>query len=78
MNNEWLEVRILDRRCYVSRDDLRIFHGLSGNLTAAAPKAFKELPDDAFIVKVTMMRKWNTGSTKKIAARQPAARKAFA
>lgn len=59
--NEYLEVKILERRCYVSRDDFRILHGLAGNTTAASPKQWSEIDEDSFIVKILCYRKWQKG-----------------
>ncbi len=52
----YLEVEILGRKCYLTREDLRIFYGLAGH-TTGGEKSFSELPEDAFIVRVVWQRK---------------------
>jgi len=61
---EYVEAKILERRCWISRDDLRIFYGVSANITASSPKSFKEIPEDSFVVKVTCARKRDLGGRK--------------
>jgi len=62
--NEYLQVKILDRVCYVARNDFRIISGLSGNVTGVEAKVWSELPDDASIVQVLLFKK--RGSTRKL------------
>jgi hypothetical protein len=66
---EYLEVRVDDRTCFVERDDFRLFSGLASR--GNSWKHWHELPDDSFIVRITVMRKWAMGARRKVSRETP-------
>jgi len=62
--NEYIEVQVEQRRCYVKTSDFRLVSGLAAHRTAKNPMGWSELPEDAQIVKVYLVQKWNTGKQK--------------
>ena len=53
----YIEMKVLDRTCYMTEDDFRIVSGLSGHRTSSNRKSFAELSEDAMIVQVIWKRK---------------------
>jgi len=65
---EYFESEIEGRRCWVQKSDTAIMSGLVGHITGTATRLYRDLPEDALIVKLLCYPKWNTGGGKKLAA----------
>ena len=57
----YIEMKVLDRTCYMTEDDFRIVSGLSGHRTSSNRKSFAELSEDAMIVRVVWQSKKSFG-----------------
>ena len=57
----YIEMKVLDRTCYMTEDDFRIVSGLSGHRTSSNRKSFAELSEDAMIVRVVWQSKKSSG-----------------
>jgi hypothetical protein len=57
----YIEMKVLDRTCYMTEDDFRIVSGLSGHRTGSQRKSFAELSEDAMIVRVVWQSKKSLG-----------------
>lgn len=62
--NHYIEYKVDGQKCYIAEQDLIILSGLSANRSSANPMQFGELSEDARIVKIYVVRKWNTGRRK--------------
>ncbi len=57
----YIEMKVLDRTCYMAEDDFRIVSGLAARRTGSQRKSFAELSEDAMIVRVVWQRKKSLG-----------------
>ena len=74
----YIEMKVLDRTCYMTEDDFRIVSGLSGHRTSSNRKSFAELSEDAMIVRVVWQRKKSFGiETKALLKRRKPSKRFF-